>query len=75
MPGPVRGRRQRRALAHAENPEELVKLQVRVPARLRSKLHTAAAAVDMSASAYLEQLLEQAPMPDAQTSLPLAESA
>ena len=72
---PTRGTRQRRALAHAENPEELVKLQVRVPARLRSKRHAAAAAVDMSASAYLEQLLEQAPMPDAQGSLPLAESA
>lgn len=76
MPGPARGTRQRRPLARAENPEELVKLQVRVPDRLRRKLHDAAAAANVSASVYLERLLEQSPMPEpAQEPLPLAETA
>jgi predicted HicB family RNase H-like nuclease len=75
MPGPARGTRQRRPLARAENPEELVKLQVRVPDRLRRKLHEAAAAANVSASVYLEQLLEHAMPEPAQEPLPLAETA
>lgn len=74
----TRGSRQaqRRALAQAEDPEQLVQLLVRVPARLRSKAHTVAAALNMSTAAYLEQLLEQAPMPEpAQEPLPLGETA
>lgn len=74
--GARRGARQRRALASTADPDQMVELKVRVPSRLRSKVHAAAAALDVSASAYLEQLLEQAPMPEAmQEPLPLAETA
>lgn len=73
----TRGSRQfqRRAVARAENPEQLVQMNVRIPDRLRAKAREAAATLGISTNAYLEQLLEQAPMPDAQGSLPLAESA
>jgi len=75
MPTP-RGQRQRRALAQVANPEQIVEIKVRIPARLRSKAHTHAAALNISAAAYLEQLLEAAPMPEPiQPSLPLAQSA
>lgn len=69
-------RRQRRNLAQVDDPEQIVALIVRIPARLRSKAHAASAALNMSTTAYVEQLLEQAPMPEAaQESLPLAETA
>jgi len=71
-----RGQRQRRALVQPDNPEQMVQFIVRVPARLRSKAHAAAATLNMSTAAYLEQLLEEAPMPEsAQESLPLGETA
>lgn len=68
--------RQRRTLAQVDDPEQIVALIVRIPARLRSKAHAAAAALNMSTTAYVEQLLEQAPAPEAaQDPLPLAETA
>lgn len=73
---PPRGHHQRRVLVPRENPEEVVVLKVRVPYRLRAKAHAAAAVLNVSATAYLEQLLEAAPMPEpVQTPLPRAESA
>lgn len=76
MPGPARGTRQHRTLARADNPEQLVQLKVRVSDRVRAKLHAAAAAANVSASVYLEELLERTPMPEPiQESLPLAETA
>jgi predicted HicB family RNase H-like nuclease len=73
---PPRGRRQQRTLAHRENPEELVAFKVRVPDRLRSKAHAAAAALNISTAVYIEQLLDAAPMPaPVEKPLPLAESA
>jgi predicted HicB family RNase H-like nuclease len=71
-----RGKRQQRSLAHRENPEELVAFKVRVPDRLRSKAHAAAAALNISTAVYIEQLLDAAPMPEpVRPPLPLAESA
>jgi len=75
MPTP-RGQHQRRALAQVADPEQIVEIKVRIPARLRSKAHTHAAALNISAAAYLERLLEAAPTPEPiQPSLPLAQSA
>jgi len=75
MPTP-RGQRQRRVLAQVTNPEQIVEIKVRVPARLRSKTHANAASLNISAAVYIEQLLEQAPVLElSQVPLPLAESA
>jgi hypothetical protein len=72
----ARGTRQRRVLASNSNPEELVPVQARVPARLRAKVHEAAAAMNLSTSAYLELVFEQLEVPERpQIPLPLAESA
>ncbi len=50
--------------------------KVRVPDRLRSKAHAAAAALNISTAVYIEQLLDAAPMPaPVEKPLPLAESA
>lgn len=72
----TRGARQRRPTVEVDNPEQLVRIMVRVPARLRVKAHAAAAALNISTTAYVEQLLEAAPDPaPAKDLLPLAESA
>lgn len=71
-----RGGVQRRPLSPRADPEELVAFTIRVPDRLRTKLRAVAGAANMSAAAYMEQLLEQLPGPAAlPDSLPLAESA
>jgi hypothetical protein len=68
--------RQRRELGRRDNPEELVEFKVRVPHRLRVKAHAAAALLNVSTAALLEQLLEDMPMPaPTEDPLPLAESA
>ena len=73
---PSRGQRQRRPTVEVANPEELVRITVRVPSRLRVKANAAAAALNVSTAVYLEQLLEAAPMPELiESALPLAESA
>ncbi len=72
----TRGARQRRPTVEVDNPEQLVRITVRVPARLRVKANATAAALNISTAVYLEQLLEAAPMPaPAKDLLPLAESA
>ncbi len=72
----IRGARQRRPTVEVDNPEQLVRITVRVPARLRVKANATAAALNISTAVYLEQLLEAAPMPaPAKDLLPLAESA
>ncbi len=72
----TRGTPQRRAADVRDNPEELVGLLVRVPARLRAKARAAAAASGVSTAVFVEQWLEQLEVPEhAQNLLPLAESA
>lgn len=62
--------------APAANPEQLVPVKVRVPDRLRTKAHIAAAVAGVSLSALVEEWLDQLDVPEAaQTSLPLAETA
>lgn len=71
-----RGQRQRRPTVEVANPEQLVQISLRVPARLRAKANAAAAALNISTTVYLEQLIEAAPMPEPiESPLPLAESA
>jgi predicted HicB family RNase H-like nuclease len=72
----ARGQRQRRPTVEVADPEELVRISLRVPARLRAKANAAAAALNISTTVYLEQLLDAAPMPEpVESRLPLAESA
>jgi hypothetical protein len=74
--GAPRGVRQRRPTVEVDNPEQLVRITVRVPARLRAKANAAAAALNISTALYLEQLLDGAQMPaPVEKPLPLAESA
>lgn len=75
-PGGVRGKPQRRRPPdEPSNPNELVQLGIRIPARLRAKARRNAAAAGLSLAVYIEQLLDQAPALEAPNPLPLAESA
>jgi len=74
--GAVRGKRQnKRVQPEPANPNELVRLAVRVPAHLRTKAQRNAVALDMSLAGYVEQLLAAAPALATPDPLPLAESA